>query len=379
MERKKTTLNIPPPPANGEIYEEELSGLLAVQYNIENAYPDNSSIVCRIYRILIGGKKEFIEKFDGIPDEQDIKNKFGGGSFCLMFFVITDGKEEFTKKSVNIHIAGSPKNLDVETPAATPEQQKPAAAVNTQDEFVQKILLTLLAKEAAPPVDNGKSMEVMGTMFAAVMTVITTMIGNKDKNPESELMKTLLPELLKNSFKKSNPIEDIKDFMEMKNLMDSGEGKGDFWSDIIKSAAPLLAAMAGGMNNGGTMAVPTVSADEVRRISRESAKEVINEEFPVDDNVTELTTEARSTQEERTQQQKTNQAATADSEENKQKTMIAALKLLPETEKIKMLMQYLKQYSYEQVKSFILDNAILKNEDEFLDYCAKAGYEVPAE
>lgn len=407
----KSIQDAKPPDRNAVEFENALDEL-------QNLYPEGTEgLECRIYRIQENNVNAFAKKIDYFPDETYVQENFGPGRYKLFCYVFLDGKRKFLKSPV-ITV------LDLQGNKATPQQQE----TKQENKPVDSVLDQLKAfREAGLIPSNGNN----GNGSDALITMLTTLLTESQKANQAILLQLanqkpagsnndkIMEVLLLKALDKTDPFKEIDSLIKIKDALASennGGGSDDVFSNLIKLAPAFMNMAAAEKNqpgspvpvkNPGAPQLPASGRPQPKQIpanmidleklekyidarARKIAKEIIDQEFPPEDENSDLQHDDNLPEDERNpaendinndggmelldhnqQNSKTNKSIQMNIVE---KALMEKIKNADEPTKINVLKSYLGTFPIEEVKDFCIKNQLVKDETEFFELAKKAGY-----
>jgi len=335
---------------------------------IKNLYSEND-LECSVYTKGNYNKKEFCTKYDHVPDPIEIKTEFGGGTFFLYF-----------KKRNN---AGQFENIRATTLNIIQDKTNPGAIEIKKTDNTNDVLDTLKKFKDTGLIGgnnntNNSGTELMQMMLqqqAQTFQLVLALINQKADQKENPLMKILLEK----SLEKTNPMEQIKSFVDIQKLI-TGSSKtvqgGSFWDSLGASLPGLLSMIQQGGGNSQTAENPQLLAylKKMNSDIEQMKKDLYQDE---DENVNEIQNESMEVIKSDEQINfEIQQQKLKEEEEKQMKFLIEHIKNLPEEKKIEVLKGYIDVQGVEPVKKWCIENEVT-NENEFNSYLEKLKLNLP--
>lgn len=350
-------------------------------------YPDSSEYTIKtyIYKFL-NGQKTLMKTTNGIPDPiEEIQKSFGGGSYKLYVNKVSNGKWE-TLQMIPIVIYGEelPGMVSGVSPGVV--SQAPGGANNLLEAYKQLKELGLIPDKAN---DNNGTSQMFDVMKECLLVMVKGTASNVG-TPTNPLSEKLIDVLLKTSLEKRNPMTELKELLEIKNLItpesDNKKGGGFFDSlsetagEALGKSLPLL--LSPGNQNNNTEVNATVIS-ELRKMKEVNLAlirkmEQMEKDLYIDENNIDpgnndekiiLTNSSDPDKPDLTIDQFQNK------EINEMSIFANALKSLPEEEKILWLQRYIESDGIEVTKKWCMDNKLVESEQQFNEWLQKAGHD----
>lgn len=189
-----------------------------------------------------GGELANLRKYDNLPDEEEIKNEYGGGKFELWIH-FPDPSTANGRNMVKVPIL-------IEGTSIIPDHagtNKPAAAQPVDPEAAEEKMLDKLAKYKVIFGNTGNqengTIQLVLKQLESQNNMILEMIKSQGKSGNSKLEEILLTK----AFERNTSDLDI--FLKAKKIFDTGNPSPDEWA-WLKSMAPALLPLVAGALRG---------------------------------------------------------------------------------------------------------------------------------